>query len=116
MPDSLEEFDGEKELSTIPGVGKDLSKKIIEHRLTGKIAYHEEIKKQVPDELAELLEIRGIGPKFLRTLVKHFGVTDIESLKETIGNPDIFDLGGIGVKKIAQVSRSIEIFEGGKKE
>ena len=45
MPDSLEEFDGEKELFTIPGVGKDLSQKIIEHRLTGKIAYYEEIKK-----------------------------------------------------------------------
>lgn len=115
MPDSLEEFDGEKELSTIPGVGKDLSKKIIEHRLTGKIAYHEEIKERVPDELAELLEIRGIGPKFLRTLVKLFGITDIESLKETIDNPDIFEVDGIGRKKIEQISRSIEIFEGGKK-
>jgi len=115
MPDSLDEFDGEKELSTIPGVGKDLSKKIIEHRLTGKIAYHEEIRQRVPDELAELLEIRGVGPKFLRALVKHFGVTDIESLKETMGNPDIFEVDGIGRKKIEQISRSIEVFEGGKK-
>ena len=115
MPDSLEEFDGEKELSTIPGVGKDLSQKIIEHRLTGKIAYYEEIKKQVPDELAELLDIRGVGPKFLRTLVKHFGVTDIESLKETIASPDILEVDGIGKKKIDQISRSVEVFEGGKK-
>ena len=115
MPDSLEEFDGEKELSTIPGVGKDLSQKIIEHRLTGKIAYYEEIKKQVPDELAELLDIRGVGPKFLRTLVKHFGVTDIESLKETIASPEILELDGIGKKKIEQISRSVEVFEGGKK-
>ena len=115
MPDSLEEFDGEKELSTIPGVGKDLSQKIIEHRLTGKIAYYEEIKKQVPDELAELLDIRGVGPKFLRTLVKHFGVTDIESLKETIASPDILEVDGIGKKKIEQISRSVEVFEGGKK-
>ena len=115
MPDSLDEFDGEKELSTIPGVGKDLSKKIIEHRLTGEIAYHEEIRKRVPDELAELLEIRGVGPKFLRTLVKRFGVTDIESLKETMGNPDILEVDGIGRKKIEQISRSVEIFEGGKK-
>lgn len=115
MPDSLREFDGEKELSTIPGVGKDLSQKIIEHRLTGKIAYYEEIKKQVPDELAELLDIRGVGPKFLRTLVKHFGVADIESLKKTIANPDIFEVDGIGKKKIEQISRSIEVFEGGKK-
>ena len=115
MPDSLDEFDSEKELSSIPGVGKDLSKKIIEHRLTGKIAYYEEIKQQVPDELAELLEIRGIGPKFLRALVQAFGVTDIESLKETIGNPDIFEVDGIGRKKIEQISRSIEVFEGGKK-
>ena len=115
MPDSLGEFDGEKELSTIPGVGKDLSRKIIEHRLTGKIAYYEEIKKQVPDELAELLDIRGVGPKFLRTLVKHFGVTDIESLKETISSPEILEVDGIGKKKIEQISRSVEVFEGGKK-
>ncbi len=115
MPDSLEEFDGEKELSTIPGVGKDLSQKIIEHRLTGKIAYYEEIKKQVPDELAELLDIRGVGPKFLRTLVKHFGVTDIESLKETIASPEILEVDGIGKKKIEQISHSVEVFEGGKK-
>ncbi len=115
MPDSLEEFEGEKELSTIPGVGRDLSQKIIEYRLTGKIAYHEEIKKQVPDELAELLDIRGVGPKFLRTLVKHFGVTDIESLKETVASPDILEVGGMGKKKIEQISRSIEVFEGGKK-
>ncbi len=115
MPDSLEEFDGEKELSTIPGVGKDLSQKIIEHRLTGKIAYYEEIKKQVPDELAELLDIRGVGPKFLRTLVKHFGVTDIETLKETIASPEILEVDGIGKKKIEQISRSVEVFEGGKK-
>lgn len=115
MPDSLGEFDGEKELSTIPGVGKDLSRKIIEHRLTGKIAYYEEIKKQVPDELAELLDIRGVGPKFLRTLVKHFGVTDIESLKETIARPEILEVDGIGKKKIEQISRSVEVFEGGKK-
>ena len=115
MPDSLDEFDSEKDLSTIPGVGKDLSKKIIEHRLTGKIAYYEEVKEQVPDELVELLEIRGIGPKFLRALVEAFGVTNIESLKKTIGNPDIFEVDGIGRKKIEQISRSIEVFEGGKK-
>lgn len=115
MPDSLEEFDGEKELSMIPGIGKDLSQKIIEHRLTGKIAYYEEIKKQVPDELAELLDIRGVGPKFLRILVKRFGVTDIESLKETIASPEILEVDGIGKKKIEQISRSVEVFEGGKK-
>ena len=115
MQNSLEEFTGEKELCTIPGIGKDLSKKIIEHRLTGKVAYYEEIRKQVPDELAELLEIRGVGPKFLRTLVKRFAVRDIGSLKESIADPDILELGGIGKKKIEQISRSIEVFEGGKK-
>ncbi len=115
MPDSLKEFDGEKQLSKIPGVGRDLSQKIIEYMLSGKIAYYEEIKKQVPDELAELLDIRGVGPKFLRTVVKRFGVSDIKSLKETIANPDILKIEGIGKKKIEQISRSIQTFEGRKK-
>ncbi len=115
MQNSLEEFNGEKELCTIPGIGNDLSKKIIEYKLTGKVAYYEEIKKQVPDELAELLEIRGVGPKFLRTLVKQFAVSNIESLKESIADPDILEVAGIGKKKIKQISRSIEVFEVGKK-
>ncbi|MCY3985460.1 MAG: DNA polymerase/3'-5' exonuclease PolX [Candidatus Dadabacteria bacterium] len=115
MQNSLEEFNGEKELCTIPGIGNDLSKKIIEYKLTGKVAYYEEIRKQVPDELAELLEIRGVGPKFLRTLVKQFAVSNIESLKESIADPDILEVAGIGKKKIKQISRSIEVFEVGKK-
>ncbi len=115
MSISLEEFKNEKELSSIPGVGKDLSKKIMEYRSTGEMAYYEEIKKLVPDKLVELLEIRGVGPKFLRVLVKKFGVTDIESLKKTIDSPDILQIAGMGRKKIEQISRSARIFEAGKK-
>ena len=70
---SLGEFGGEEELRAIPGIGKDLSKKIVEYSETGKIEYHEEMRKRVPDSLAELLEIRGVGPKFLKTVARRFG-------------------------------------------
>ncbi len=115
MTDSLEDFRDERRLAEIPGVGKDLSKKIIEYVKTGQIAYYEELRKRVPDHLVELLEIRGVGPKLLQTLIKRFGVTDIKSLKETIVNPDILEVRGIGRKKIGEILRSIETFEGGKR-
>lgn len=111
---NLEEFDGQKELRTIPGVGKDLAAKIIEYTETGRIAYHEDVKKKVPDELAELLEIRGVGPKFLKTVVKLFGVSDIKSLKKTVKNPALRATRSMGEKKIRDIARAIEVFESGK--
>ncbi len=114
MNDDLREFVEEKSLSGIPGVGKDLSAKITEYARTGEMQYYEEIRSRVPDQLADLLEIRGVGPKFIRTMTKRFGITDITDLKEAVGSPEILEIRGMGENKIREISRAIEIFEAGR--
>ena len=112
---SLAEFDGEKELCSIAGVGKDLSKKIAEYSQTGKMEYYEEMRRRVPDSLAELLEIRGVGPKFLKTVVGRFGVGDLESLKRSLADPALLQIRGVGEKKLAEIRRGMDVFERGKR-
>lgn len=112
---SLGEFGGEKELRDLPGIGKDLSKKIVEYSETGKIEYYEEIRKRVPDSLAELLEIRGVGPKFLKTVARRFGVSDLESLKKALADPALLEIRGVGEKKLGEIRRGMDVFEKGKR-
>lgn len=112
---SLAEFDGERELCSIAGVGKDLSKKIAEYSRTGKMEYYEEMRRRVPDSLAELLEIRGVGPKFLKTVVGRFGVGDLESLKRSLSDPALLEIRGVGKKKLEEIRRGTEVFERGKR-
>ena len=112
---SLAEFDGERELCSIAGVGKDLSKKIAEYSQTGKMEYYEEMRRRVPDSLAELLEIRGVGPKFLKTVVGRFGVGDLESLKRSLADPALLQIRGVGEKKLAEIRRGMDVFERGKR-
>jgi histidinol phosphatase-like PHP family hydrolase len=50
----------------IPGIGESSVSKILEYLRTGKISKYEELKKQVPEDLLELLDVPGIGPKTLR--------------------------------------------------
>ncbi len=114
MDEDLCELVEKNSLSQIPGVGKDLSAKIIEFARTGKMQYYEEIRLRVPDQLVDLLEIREVGPKFIQTMVKRFGVTDITSLKKAIKNPEILEIRGIGRNKIQKITRAIEVFETGK--
>src|SRR3990170_3971139 len=52
-----------QELEAIPGIGKDLAGKVREYLDTGRIAKHEELKKDIPGGVLEILKIPGLGPK-----------------------------------------------------
>src|SRR5512145_640164 len=51
----------QEELEAIPGIGK-----VREYLETGRIAKHEELKKEIPAGVLELLRVPGLGPKKAR--------------------------------------------------
>ncbi|MBI2670721.1 hypothetical protein HYX18_01975 [Candidatus Woesearchaeota archaeon] len=63
LSEDIEKLYEEKKLEEIPGVGKNIAEKIAEIIKTGKLKYYEELKKQVPIDLDELMKIPEIGPK-----------------------------------------------------
>src|SRR5512135_102672 len=57
-----------EEMMEIPGIGGDLAGKIEEYVTTGRIQAYEQLKKEVPESLATLLRVPGLGPKTVSLL------------------------------------------------
>ena len=52
-----------EELQEIPGIGADLAGKVQEYVKTGSLKFYDELKKEVPSGLVDLLSVPGLGPK-----------------------------------------------------
>ena len=68
LQQDVEEFDDEKALMKLPGIGEATASKIVEFVKTGKIATYEKMLKDHGDLPAELLAVEGLGPKRVRQL------------------------------------------------
>ncbi len=98
----------EGKLTDIPGVGKAISAKIDELLTSGKLEYLEKLQKEVPAELAELLQIPELGPKKVALLYKELGITSVADLKKAAEDGKIQALPGMGSKSETKILAGIE--------
>ncbi len=83
------------ELEAIPGIGKDLAAKIHEYLETGKISKHEELKKDIPGGVLELLRVPGLGPKKARLFYDKLKVKSVDELETAIKQGRLAGLPGV---------------------
>ncbi len=84
-----------EELATIPGIGKDLAGKVREYLESGKITKHEELKKDIPEGVLELLRVPGLGPKKAKLFYDRLKVTGAAELEAAIRAGRLAGLPGI---------------------
>ncbi len=101
------------ELESIPGIGKDLAGKIHEYLATGKIARHEELKKEIPSGVLELLQVPGLGPKTARMLYEAKGIKGIDELETLTRSGKLAGLPGIQKKTEENILKGIELIRRG---
>lgn len=89
--------DGE-DLSQLPGIGKDLSARIEEIVEAGKSSFLEQLEKEVPPDLSDLLKVVGLGPKRVRVLNEKLGVISLDELKKAAEEGRIREIRGFGEK------------------
>jgi len=107
----IEKLWEEGRLNTIPGFGEAIVKKVSEYLETGKLNYLEEIKKEIPEGLADLLEIPGFGPKGIKKVYETLGITTIEELKQAALEGRIRTLPGFGERKEQAILEGIKFLE-----
>ena len=100
-----------KSLDAIEGIGESVAKKIIEFLHSGKIAQYDVLKKKVPFELFELLNISGIGPATLKLLHEKLGINNKDDLINSLHNNLITGIKGMGTKKIENMNRALKLFK-----
>jgi DNA polymerase (family 10) len=100
----------QEKLRDIPGIGPDLSEMIKEYIESGRIRRCEQELRDVPDELLELMDIPGLGPKTLALLDKKFHIKNADDLERLIENGSLGKLRGFGAKKSENLRRGIELY------
>ncbi len=76
----------------IPGVGKAISDKIDELARTGRMAFYDRLRSEVPPTLVELLRIPGLGPKAVRTMYETLGIETMDDLRQAAEAGTLRDL------------------------
>ncbi|MCO6401320.1 MAG: DNA polymerase/3'-5' exonuclease PolX [Verrucomicrobia bacterium] len=93
----------------IPGIGKDLSQKIGQMVITGRIAQLEELRASLPPGLLEMLRLPGLGPKRVKILHDDLNVRDLTQLEKAAREGKIREIKGFGEKTEASILRGIEM-------
>jgi len=86
LQEDIEDVWQEGKLRKLPGIGDALVKKIDEYLTSGKISKFEEVSRDVPPELLNLLNIQNLGPKTLALVHKDLNVNNIQDLLRVIAD------------------------------
>jgi len=98
----------EKELENIKGIGKSIHEKIVEIVKTGKCQFHDELLKELPPGLLELLEVSGIGPKKVQLLYEKLGIQSVDELENAAKKGKLRDLPHMGEKTEEKILKAIQ--------
>ena len=56
--------------------------KLEEYIATGKLRYYEDLRKDIPINVSELMNLEGIGPKTIMTLYNNLKIKNISELEK----------------------------------
>lgn len=102
------EKNGLRALEEIPGVGVSIAEKIEEFIKTGKIKYHEGLKKKTPVDVRELTRVEGVGAKNVKKLYEKLRIKNIDDLEKAAKAGKIGKLEGFGRKSEENILKGIE--------
>ncbi len=95
----------------IPGVGAAISKKLEELATTGRLAFHERLRAQVPPSLLDLLEVPGVGPRTVKLLYEQRGIETLDDLRRAAEAGHLRDLRGMSERSEAAILDGIAQLE-----
>ncbi|TVQ32178.1 MAG: DNA polymerase/3'-5' exonuclease PolX [Phycisphaeraceae bacterium] len=103
--------DDREALLEIDGIGAKIADKIIEFIKTGKIEEREQLLREVPAGVLEVLRTPGVGPKTARALWQGKGVESIADLKRIIDDGSILEVPRMGKKTVENIKKALEFAE-----
>jgi len=87
-----------RDLSELPGIGKDLAGKIAEIVETGHFKLLDTLKKKLPGELGEIATLPGLGPKRVKLLHDKLKVSTLDDLRRVVETGRLHRVKGFGPK------------------
>lgn len=92
----------------IDRVGEAIAEKIIEYVETGTIAELEELREELPVDMAGITSVEGVGPKTVGTLYEALDVRTLDDLETAAREANIRDVKGFGPKTEENILANID--------
>ncbi len=110
IQEDIEELWRRGKLSKLPGIGSSMAQKIEEFLNTGTLKKYEDLRKKVPEDLIDLMEVPGVGPKTLRAAYDRLGVRTKEDFMRVLRDGSLARLPGFGPKKVQNILKGLELW------
>ncbi len=104
-----------EDLTRLPGIGKALSAKIREIVETGRCRMLEQLKRELPATLTDLLHLPGLGPKRVHALYHELDIQTPAQLYRAARDGRLRELPGFGEKTELKLLAALEANLGASK-
>lgn len=94
-------------LMDIPGIGKEIAKKIESFVTTGRLEFYDKLKVAVPDGVAAMLAVPSLGPKRVKQIWDALGVDSLDALETAAREGKLRELPKMGAKAEANILAGI---------
>lgn len=97
-----------EDISSLPGIGESMAEKIREIAKTGNLKQLEELKKEIPPSLTEIMNLEQMGPEKTKILHEKLNIESINDLKEAAEAGKIEEIKGFGKKTREKILKEIQ--------
>ncbi|MCR4402835.1 MAG: DNA polymerase/3'-5' exonuclease PolX [Firmicutes bacterium] len=108
LPENAATVAAEGRLKHIEGIGEAIEKKTAEIATTGRLRLLDDLRREVPPGLRQLLRIPGVGPRTAMAVFRHLGIATLEELERAARDGRLKGVPGIGAKSAENILRAIE--------
>ncbi len=108
-PEAIEQLaaTGQDAVEAIDRVGEAIASKVIEYVETGSIEELEELREELPVDMAGLTAVEGVGPKTVGALYEALSITTLDELEDAAEAGEIQEISGFGAKTESNILENI---------
>jgi len=96
-----------KDLTDLAGIGESLAEKIHEILASGTCKTLQDLRRQLPPHLTDLLKVKGLGPKRAKILYEKLHIKSLAGLKRAAAAGKIRAVEGMGEKTEQNILRGL---------
>ena len=104
----LAEIAGAGRLQSVPGIGAGIAAALTELLDTGRFPPLDDLRRQIPLSLLEVLQVPGVGVRTATRLYRELGIVDLETLAAAIDAGRLRTLSGMSAKTEDRIRAGID--------
>lgn len=97
-------------LEAVPGIGKSMAASLRDLLLSGSFPRLRELEAAVPSGVVSMTQLRGLGPKKVRSLWLEHGIDSPDALERAASDGRLAQIKGFGAKTITALLESIAVW------